>query len=90
MKPPRIGHMAMQLIIIGSAVTFLLVIYNILNLHKLNKIVLSVYNDRVVPLKQLKEISDAYAVNIVDCSHKVRNGNITWQRFLKLRQYYKR
>jgi methyl-accepting chemotaxis protein len=38
----------------------------------------TVYNDRVVPLKQLKAISDAYAVNIVDTAHKVRNGNLTW------------
>ena len=79
MKSFRIGHRAMQLIVIGSALTFLLVIYNILNLHRINKNVLSIYNDRVLPLKQLKVISDAYAVSIVDCSHKVRNGNITWQ-----------
>ncbi len=38
----------------------------------------SVYRDRVVPLKDLKVISDMYAVNIVDTSHKVRNGNLTW------------
>jgi methyl-accepting chemotaxis protein len=38
----------------------------------------SVYNDRVVPLEQLKVISDMYAVNIVDTSHKVRNGGLTW------------
>jgi methyl-accepting chemotaxis protein len=38
----------------------------------------TVYNDRVVPLKDLKMIADMYAVNIVDASHKVRNGNIDW------------
>lgn len=38
----------------------------------------TVYNDRVVPLKDLKVIADMYAVNIVDTSHKVRNGNMTW------------
>ncbi|WP_234083216.1 methyl-accepting chemotaxis protein [Azonexus sp. R2A61] len=37
----------------------------------------TVYNDRVVPLKQIKEIADAYAVNIVDTTHKVRNGSLT-------------
>jgi hypothetical protein len=31
-----------------------------------------VYKDRVVPLRDLKEIADAYAVNIVDTTHKVR------------------
>ncbi len=38
----------------------------------------TVYKDRVVPLKDLKMIADLYAVNIVDTSHKIRNGNSTW------------
>lgn len=33
---------------------------------------------RVIPLKQLKTVSDLYAVNIVDASHKVRSGEFTW------------
>ena len=39
----------------------------------------TVYKDRVVPLEQLKIISDMYAVNIVDTSHKTRNGNLRWE-----------
>ena len=39
----------------------------------------TVYDDRVVPLRDLKVIADMYAVNIVDTSHKVRNGNISWE-----------
>ena len=39
----------------------------------------SLYHDRVVPLRDLKQIADNYAVNIVDTSHKLRNGNINWQ-----------
>jgi methyl-accepting chemotaxis protein len=38
----------------------------------------TVYQDRVVPLKDLKDIADMYAVNIVDTSHKVRNGSLKW------------
>jgi len=38
----------------------------------------TVYKDRVVPLKGLKVVADMYAVNIVDTSHKVRNGNMKW------------
>ena len=37
----------------------------------------TVYKDRVVGLRQLKIISDMYAVNIVDAAHKARNGNIS-------------
>lgn len=40
----------------------------------------TVYNDRVVPLRGLKVIADEYAVNVVDTSHQVRNGNFTWQK----------
>lgn len=36
----------------------------------------SVYLDRVVPLRDLKTIADLYAVNIVDASHKARNGGV--------------
>ncbi|MEN9500684.1 MAG: hypothetical protein RIS83_2504 [Pseudomonadota bacterium] len=36
-------------------------------------------NNAVIPLIDLKAISDAYAVSIVDASHKMRNGNFTWQ-----------
>ncbi|MFQ3788551.1 methyl-accepting chemotaxis protein [Halomonas sp. A29] len=38
----------------------------------------SVYEDRVIPLRQLSDIANEYAVNIVDASHKVANGNISW------------
>lgn len=48
------------------------------NLAKNVDITGSIYNDRVVPLRDLKVIADMYAVNIVDTTHKVRNGNISW------------
>jgi methyl-accepting chemotaxis protein len=38
----------------------------------------TVYKDRVVCLQQLKIISDMYAVNIVDTTHKVRDGALSW------------
>ena len=43
-----------------------------------NQAMASIQADRVVPLGQLKAVSDMYAVNIVDTSHKVRNGNLDW------------
>jgi methyl-accepting chemotaxis protein/aerotaxis receptor len=43
----------------------------------------TVYADRVVPLRDLKRISDDYAVFIVDASHKVRNGNFAWEEGVK-------
>jgi methyl-accepting chemotaxis protein len=40
----------------------------------------SIHDDRVTALRDLKVVSDMYAVNIVDASHKVRNGNIDGRR----------
>ena len=37
----------------------------------------SLYNDRILPLKQLKEVADGYGVGIVDAAHKVRDGALT-------------
>ena len=37
----------------------------------------TVYEDRVVPLRDLKVISDMYAVNIVDTAHKTRAGSLS-------------
>ena len=39
---------------------------------------LSVYNDRVVATRELKIVSDLYAVSVVDAAHKVNNGNWQW------------
>jgi len=44
----------------------------------------TVYKDRVVPLKQLKQVSDAYAVNVVDTTHKVRARQLDAAAALKL------
>jgi methyl-accepting chemotaxis protein len=43
----------------------------------------TVIADRVVPLQQLKVVSDLYAVNIVDAAHKTRAGVFTPAEALK-------
>ena len=49
----------------------------LLGMQRANQGLNTVYQDRVVPLKQLKLVSDAYAINIVDTAHKVRDGAMT-------------
>jgi len=39
----------------------------------------TIVEDRVLPMDQLKKIADMYAVNIVDTTHKVRAGALTWE-----------
>lgn len=41
------------------------------------------YLEHIVPIRDLKIISDAYAVQIVDAAHKVRNGNIDHKEGVK-------
>ncbi len=47
-----------------------------------NKDLKTVYEDRVIPLRNLKIISDAYAVFVVDASHKARDGAFSWEESL--------
>ncbi len=38
----------------------------------------TIIQDRVVPMRDLKIVADKYAVDIVDASHKARNGNVSF------------
>lgn len=54
------------------------------NAFRTGKAALStMYEDRVVPLRDLKVIADMYAVNVVDTAHKVRDGAISREEALK-------
>ncbi len=72
------------LLLISASTLIIITILGTNNLKVVNRNISTMYNDRVLPLKQLKVISDAYAVNIVDCSHKLRNGNISWQEAIPM------
>jgi len=56
----------------------------LMSMGRMNDSMDTVYSDRVVPLKQLKQVSDAYAVNIVDTTHKVRAKQLDAATGLKL------
>ena len=55
-------------------------VLGIVQLQKVNSGLERVYNDRVVPLEQLKIIADEYAINVVDTTHQTRNGNFDFQK----------
>jgi len=66
-----------------STLAMLIVIMGGMGINGLSKTVAgmeTIYLDRVVPLEQLKVIADMYAVNVVDTTHQVRNGNFTWSQ----------
>lgn len=49
------------------------------NLQQTNARFETTYHDRVIPLEQLKIVADLYAVDIVDATHKTRDGAISWK-----------
>lgn len=67
------------LVIFLSAVSLVVGAVGLLGMARTVQGLQRVYDDRVVPLRDLKVIADMYAVNIVDTSHKVRNGNFSWE-----------
>lgn len=75
----KISTKLFVLVFLISTIIVSIGIYGTYNLQIINESLQTVYKDRVVPLDQLKKVSDSYAVDIVDASHKIRNGNIGWK-----------
>ncbi|MDP2697987.1 methyl-accepting chemotaxis protein [Thalassospira sp.] len=66
------ANMIVLMMIIGG--------YGLWGIYQTAQYLDDVYENRVKPLNLLKQISDDYAVFVVDASHKVRNGNFNWQQ----------
>ncbi|SIQ34870.1 methyl-accepting chemotaxis protein [Aquipseudomonas alcaligenes] len=74
-----------RIILLVGTVLLSMIMLGVGGLYYLNQTVnglKTVYLDRVIPLRDLKDISDAYAVSIVDATHKARNGNISYDEAL--------
>ncbi|NOU23060.1 MAG: methyl-accepting chemotaxis protein [Methyloglobulus sp.] len=70
-----------QLICFIVILTVMLCAIGLMGRYNINNALASlnmVFLDRIVPLAQLKKVADMYAVNIVDTTHKTRNGNLSW------------
>jgi len=72
-----------RLFILSLVMTFVSIgaglgILKLSNMNTINKGLDTIYEDRVLPLRQLKLISDMYGIHIVDTAHKVLNGNTSW------------
>jgi methyl-accepting chemotaxis protein len=61
------------LIIIGIGIV------GIINLRNLNKSLEVVYTERVLPMTHLKHVADAFSINVIHATNKLRNGNIVWE-----------
>ena len=67
------GRLLLALTLLGTMLTVMSV-GGWLALRTSNDSLERMFADRVVPLRDLKTVADAYAVNIVDTTHKVRAG----------------
>ena len=76
----KISIKLITLVILTSSIIVLIGLYGVSNLARVNKGVVSMYNDRIVPLQRLKTVSDCFAVDIVDVSHKIRSGQTSWRK----------
>jgi methyl-accepting chemotaxis protein len=79
LKNLNVAKRLMLLVSLLGLLSVAIGVNGLMNLAESVKSMQTVYDDRVVPLRDLKVIADMYAVNIVDTSHKVRNGNISWE-----------
>ncbi|MDC7696428.1 methyl-accepting chemotaxis protein [Vogesella indigofera] len=82
LRNPTIGQRLSFLVIVLLAIAAFLGGYGMYTQSKILADFSSTYNDRVVPLQQLKLVADGYAVSIVDAAHKVRAGALNRDGFL--------
>jgi methyl-accepting chemotaxis protein len=62
---------------LGIIAVLIISLIGLNGIYQANQTMNGIYLDRVVPLRDLKTVADLYAVNIVDTSHKVRNGSLS-------------
>jgi methyl-accepting chemotaxis protein len=72
-----------RLLALVAALLFLVVlaaVSSVVRLKASNDVLATVYNDRVVPLRQLKSVSDGYGSGVVDTAAKVAAGSLPPQQ----------
>ncbi len=83
LKNLKIGHRLMVLVALLIVFMTMVGMLGLQGIKTTDAALDTVYNDRVVPLRDLKIIADMYAVNIVDTTHKARNGGLSYAEALK-------
>jgi methyl-accepting chemotaxis protein WspA len=74
----KIGSRLFLLLIVLIAMTVAVGVIGALDVKARNKALVSVYTNELVPIQQMKTLSDAYGLDIVDTAHKLNTGSVTW------------
>ena len=78
LKNLKVGTSLFLLIAVPLLAMLLVGTLGILGMGSSNDGLATVYNDRVVPLKQLKEVSDRYTTRVPRVAQEVANGRLSW------------
>ena len=63
--------------IIPAMILMAIAIYSISSFERIDRQIATIYDDRVVPLQQIKQVSDSYAIVIIDSFNKAEVGLIS-------------
>jgi methyl-accepting chemotaxis protein len=73
----RIGHRIAIIPLLLSILMLAVGLTGFFGMRSMGEAMDMIYSDRIEPMRDLKAISDAYAVTVVDAAHKVRAGTVT-------------
>jgi len=73
----RIGHRIAIIPLLLSILMLAVGLTGFFGMRSMGQAMDMIYSDRIEPMRDLKAISDAYAVTVVDTAHKVRAGTVT-------------
>lgn len=76
-KKSRLKIKLLFLALLPVALMLSVLVAIVLYIHQANARIGTLYSDRIVPLQQIKQVSDAYAVDLVDTSNKLLAGALT-------------
>ncbi|MFD2261454.1 methyl-accepting chemotaxis protein [Lacibacterium aquatile] len=73
----RIGHRIAIIPLLLSILMLIVGLTGFSGMNSMGRAMSLIYSDRIEPMRDLKAISDAYVVTVVDTAHKLRAGTIT-------------
>ena len=79
----KVSHRLVLALAVPCSLMVLISLVGIQGMRDANSAFENVYENRVVPLKQIKIVADEYAVDIVDAAHKARDGGFTQKEALE-------
>ena len=79
MKSLKITPLLLGLLMVVGLLSVGSTTYGAISLNRSSASLQALKRETMTTLVHLKGLSDAYAVSVVDASHKVRNGGFTWE-----------